>query len=111
MSDQVCQTYAIMKQNIQGNDQVKDTLEKLIHGKVQTKRAVKLNENLVALSKPRVQHLAVEETVALTDAAGGVINRVMYEYNRFISNGKLYETEQYERSAKRKNCYVKAVHV
>ena len=100
----------IMKQNIQGNDQVKDTLEKLIHGKVQTKRAVKLNENLVALSKPRVRHLAVEETVALTDASGGVINRVVYEYNRFISNGKLYETEQYERSAKRKNCYVNASH-
>ena len=37
--------------------------------------------------------------------AGGDVNKVVYEYNRFTWKQKLYDTEQYWRSDKRKNCY------
>ena len=117
VSDQVCQTYSIMKhlpvfmqQSVQGNGHVCDVLEKLIHGKIQTRRAVKLGENLVALSKVKVQEASVEEMVTLTEAAGGVVNNILYEYNRFIWNGTVYDTDQYKSSAKRKNCYIEARH-
>ena len=54
VSDQVCKTYAIMKtlpvfmkQSVQGNDHVNKVLQKLIHGKTETRRAVRLAENEV----------------------------------------------------------------
>ena len=99
-----------MQQSVQGNDHVSDVLEKLINGKIQTRRAVKLGENLVALSKVKVREASVEEILSLTEAAGGVVNNILYEYNRFIWNGTVYDTDRYQRSAKRKNCYIEARH-
>ena len=96
VSDQVCKTYAIMKtlpvfmkQSVQGNDHVNEVLQKLIHGKTETRRAVRLAENLMVLSKAKIRDISIEESVSLTEAAGGVVNKVVYEYNRFIWNGKL----------------------
>lgn len=115
VSDQVCQTYAIMKtlplfmkQSVQGNDIVSEVLDNLVHGKSLTKKAVKLSQNVTAFSKAKVRNVAVDESLPLTEAVGGVVNRVVYEYNRFALNGKLYESDKYQRSTKRKNCYVKA---
>ncbi|CAB3991401.1 Hypothetical predicted protein [Paramuricea clavata] len=83
VSDQVCQTYAIMK-----------TLPLFMKQSVQV--------------KAKVRNVSVDESLPLTEAVGGVVNRVVYEYNRFALNGKLYESDKYQRSTKRKNCYVNA---
>ena len=115
VADQVCQTYTIMKflpvfmkQNARENDLLIEVLQHLIHGKSETRKAVKLSEELTALSKPKIRNISVEETLSLTDTVRGTVNNVVYEYNRFIFSGKLYETEHYQRSVRRKNCFIKA---
>ena len=114
---QVCQTYAIMKtlpvyvkQSVKDNDMVYEVLEKLVHGKSMTKKAVKLSQNVTALSKAKVRSISIDERQPLTEAAGGLVNHIVYEYSRFTLNGKLYESDKYQRSLKRKNCYIKAKH-
>ena len=97
-----------LKQNVQENDVVTDLLQHLVHGKSATRKAVKLSEELTTLSKVKIRNISPEETLSLTEAAGGVVNNVIYEYNRFIYNGKLYETEHYQRSVRRKNCFINA---
>jgi hypothetical protein len=82
VSDQVCQTYAIMKtlplfmkQSVQGNDIVSEVLDNLVHGKSLTKKAVKLSQNVTAFSKAKVRNVSVDESLPLTEAVGGVVNR------------------------------------
>ena len=70
---QVCQTYAnydvspgIHKQIAHKNDLITEVLQHLIHLKSETRKAVKLSEELTALSKPKIQNISVEETLSLT---------------------------------------------
>ena len=111
VSEQVCHTYAIMKtlpvlmkQCVNSNENVSHVLQKLVNGKKETQRAVQLTENLVALSKAKIRYLSEEECLTMA-LAGEVVNKVGYEYNRFT--WKLYDTELYRRSDKRKNCLLK----
>jgi hypothetical protein len=115
VSEQVCHTYAIMKtlpvlmkQSVDGNENVSEVLQKLVNGKKETCGAVRLAENLVALSKAKIRNLSEEERLTMA-LAGEVVNKVVYEYNRFTWEQKLYDTELYRRSDKRKNCFIKAV--
>ena len=78
-----------MKQRVQGSELVSELFKKLVHGTSLTKKAVKMSQILTALSKAKMRNVTVEERVPLTVAASGVVNRVVYEYNRFIVNGKL----------------------
>ena len=61
VSEQVCHTYAIMKtlpvlikESVDGDENVNEVLQKLVDGKTETRRAVRLAENLVALSKAKI---------------------------------------------------------
>ena len=87
---------------------VSEVLENLVHGKSVTKKAVKLSQSVTALSKAKIRNSTIDECLPLTEAAGGLANHVVYEYNRFTINGKLYESDKYQRSRKHKNCYIKA---
>ena len=89
---------------------VYEVLEKLVHGKSVTKKAVKLSQDVTALSKAKVRHIFIDERQPLTDPAGGLVDHIVYEYSRFTLNGKLYESDKYQRSLKRENCYIKAKH-
>ena len=73
VSEQVCHTYAIMKtlpvlmkQSVDGNENVREVLQKLVNGKKETRRAVRLAENLVALSKAKIRNLSEEERLPIT---------------------------------------------
>ena len=98
----------LMKPCVNSNENVSHVLQKLVSGKKETRRAVRLSENLVALSQAKIRYLSEEErlTMALADE---VVNKVVYEYNRFTWEQKLYDTGLYRRSDKRKNCFIKAV--
>jgi hypothetical protein len=63
-------------------------------------------ENLVALGKPMVRHLSDEEILALRVMYDQPVNRLVYEYKRFVWKGKAYDTLKYTRSCTRKNCNV-----
>ena len=115
VSEQVCHNYAIMKtlpvlmkQSVDSNENVSEVLQKLVNGKKETRRAVRLAENLVALSKAKIRNLSEEGRLTMA-LAGEVVNKVVYEYNRFTWEQKLYDTELYRHSDKRKNCFIKAV--
>lgn len=115
VSEQVCQTYAIMKtlpmlmkQTLNDNENASELLRKLVYGRKETRRAVRLAENLVALSKAKIRDMSEEERLIMALAGTGVVNKVVYEYNRFTWKQKLYDTEHYSRSEKCKNCFIKA---
>ena len=67
---------------------VSEVLEKLVHGKSVTRKAVKSSHNVTALSKTKVQNISIDKRQPLTEAAGGFMNHVVYEYSRFSLNGK-----------------------
>ena len=63
VSEQVCHTYAIlktlpvlMKRCVNSNENVSHVLQKLVNGKKETQRAVRLTEDLVELSKAKIQN-------------------------------------------------------
>ena len=80
-----------------------ETMSKLI-----TSAPLDTEDCITKVSQQQLWYLSQEErlTVAL---AGEVVNKVVYEYNRFTWEQKLYDTELYRRSDKRKNCFIKAV--
>lgn len=101
VSDQVCQTYVIMKtmpayikQSVEGSDMVSEVLDNLVNEKSVTRKAVKLSQNVTALSKANVRNISIDESLPLTEAAGGLVNHVVYEYSRFTFNRRLYESDK-----------------
>ena len=83
----------LIKQSDNGDENVSEVLQKLVNGKSETRRAVRLEENLVALRKPKIRDLSEEERLTMA-LAGGVVNKVVYQYNRFTWQRRLYDTEQ-----------------
>ena len=96
----------LMKQHAKGNEYLLDVCEGMF-GKTRTKKATLLLNNLLALSKPRVRYLSEEETLATRIVFDCPVNRIVYEYNRFLWNEKVYDTSSYTRSTKRQNSMVK----
>lgn len=84
VSKQICNTYAVMKtipffikQCVPEDDHVNTVLQKLIFGKSETKSAVKLQENLMAIGKAKVSNLSDEEMLSIRANSDKQVNRVV----------------------------------
>ena len=56
-----------------------------------------------------MRYLSEKELVALRIILNSPVNRVVYEYNNFLWDDKLYDTSNYTRSTKRQNSLVNVV--